>query len=58
MRKVSEIDQDLNDLRRRTQRAMRDYERMDMIAHIVIFGGSALLVVGAVVAMMVIGKWI
>ena len=55
MRKVSEIYQDLTDLRRRTERAMRDYERMDAIAHIVIFGGSALLVIGAVVAMVVIG---
>ena len=55
MRKVSQIDSGLEDLRRRTDKAMREHDRMDTIAHIVIFGGSALLAVGAVVAMMVIG---
>ena len=55
MRRVSEIDQDLADLRRSTEQAMREYERMDKIAHIVIFGGSALLAVGAIVAMVTFG---
>ncbi len=55
MRKVSQIDSDLEYLRRRTEQAMREYERMDTIAHIVIFGGSALLVIGVISAMVMFG---
>ncbi len=55
MRRVSEIDQDIADLRRRTEQAMREYERMDTIAHVVIFGGSALLVIGVISAMVMFG---